>query len=115
MVAGRREAEMLGDCIITSWQGGVGVFAPSLPIQNLSLPDCQGTRYWVGSLHEAAQSDVASGGDGEPCRGAPTCGVPHPVALPRVLWGSGWGGPLSSPLQSPSRVVDERQNTRPLC
>lgn len=46
---------MLQDCIITSWQGSAGVFAPSLPIQNLSLPDCHGTRYSVYSLVEVGK------------------------------------------------------------
>lgn len=54
MVAGRREAEMLRDCIITSWQDSAGVFSPSLPIQSLSLPDSHGTHYWVYLLDEAA-------------------------------------------------------------
>lgn len=77
---------MLGDCIIASWQDGVGVFAPSLPIQNLSRPDCQGTRYSVCSLHEAAESDVASRGDGEPCRGR------RPAASLTLSHCRGYGG-----------------------
>lgn len=72
MVAGRREAEMLQDCIITSWQDSAGVFAPSLPIQNLSLPDCHGTRYAVYSLDEAKESDVAGRRDVGLHRGSPT-------------------------------------------
>lgn len=78
---------MRQDCIITSWPDSAGVFTPSLPIQDLSRPDCHGTRYSVYLLGEAAESDAASRRDGEPRRGSATRSVRRPVALPRGMGG----------------------------
>lgn len=48
-------AGMLQNCILSSWADSAGVFTPSLAIQDPSLPDCQGTRYGVFCLREAAE------------------------------------------------------------
>lgn len=113
MAAGKREAGMLQDCIITSWPDSAGVFTPSLPIQDPSLPDCHGTRYSVYLLDEAAESDAASRRDGEPRRGSATRSVRRPVALQTGMGGSSIKAPLLP--RHESWISDRTQQSRPLC